>query len=81
MIDGGRITWNLCGMSGQRFIDTVVDNFCPRWFGRVVSVYIPGLRRTGSKPLRTLMAPALYCSVIICNAFIDKKLITLHLVY
>ncbi|CSI62830.1 Uncharacterised protein [Vibrio cholerae] len=34
----------------------------------MVSVYIPGLRRTGSKPLRTSMAPALYCSVIIRNA-------------
>ena len=29
---------------------------CARWFGRVVSVYMPGRRRTGSSPLRTSMS-------------------------
>ena len=29
-----------------------------RWFGLVVSVYIPGRLRTGSRPLRTSMAEA-----------------------
>jgi hypothetical protein len=29
-----------------------------RWFGRVVSVYIPGRRRTGSNPLNTSMSEA-----------------------
>jgi hypothetical protein len=32
---------------------------CARWLGRVVSVYMPGLRRTGSSPLRTSIDEAL----------------------
>ena len=36
-----------------------------KWFGREVSVYIPGLLRTGSSPLRTSIAWALYVLVFI----------------
>ena len=32
---------------------------CARWFGRVVSVYMPGRRLTGSRPERTSMSAAL----------------------
>ena len=31
---------------------------CTKWFGRVVSVYMPGRRRTGSKPDKTWMDSA-----------------------
>src|SRR5688572_6113464 len=35
-----------------------------RWFGVRVSVYIPGRRRTGSRPLRTSMSEAVYdCAI------------------
>lgn len=47
------------GMACQRFVHTVINYFPPRWFGRVVSVYIPGRRRTGSSPVSTSMASAL----------------------
>ena len=32
---------------------------CARWFGRDVSVYMPGRRLTGSRPERTSMSAAL----------------------
>ena len=47
-------------MASQCFIHTVINNFLARWLGRVVSVYIPGRRRTGSSPVSTSMASALY---------------------
>ena len=31
---------------------------CARWFGRAVSVYMPGRLRTGSSPARTSMEAA-----------------------
>jgi hypothetical protein len=43
----------------QGFIDAVVDDFMARWLGREVSVYMPGRRRTGSRPDRTSMSEAL----------------------
>lgn len=47
------------GMACQRFVHTVINYFLAQWFGRVVSVYIPGRRRTGSSPVSTSMASAL----------------------
>src|SRR5580765_6123049 len=35
-----------------------------RWFGREVSVYMPGRRLTGSRPERTSMSAALYLLLI-----------------
>ena len=43
-----------------------------RWLGRDVSVYIPGRLRTGSRPLRTSMASALYCCSLIGMARLRK---------
>jgi hypothetical protein len=40
------------------FIDAVVDDFVREMIGRVVSVYMPGRRRTGSKPLNTSISEA-----------------------
>ena len=33
---------------------------CTRWLGLRVSVYMPGRRRTGSRPVRTSMSEAVY---------------------
>ncbi|BDX03730.1 hypothetical protein MACH16_24780 [Marinomonas pontica] len=48
---------------------------CPKWFGRVVSVYIPGRFCTGSKPLRTSIDPALYS---FADMRVFSKLIVRH---
>jgi hypothetical protein len=30
------------GVAGERLVDRVIDDFVARWFGRLVSVYMPG---------------------------------------
>ncbi len=47
------------GVAAERFVDRVVDDFVREVIGREVSVYMPGRRRTGSRPDRTSMSDAL----------------------
>ena len=47
-------------VTGQGLIHAVINNFLTKMIWTVVSVYIPGRRRTGSSPVSTSMASALY---------------------
>ena len=40
----------IAGVTRQRLVDAVVDDLLAEVLGRVVSVYMPGRRRTGSRP-------------------------------